>query len=33
VTHFKLDEAIAEESPDSAQECCSTPHHHSHKCG
>jgi hypothetical protein len=33
VTHFKLDEAIADESPDNSQECCSNPHHHSHKCG
>ena len=29
----ELDEAIAEDSPASAQVCCSTPHHHSHKCG
>jgi hypothetical protein len=33
VTHFKLDETIADESPDTPQECCSDPHHHSHKCG
>jgi 3-dehydro-4-phosphotetronate decarboxylase len=33
VTHFKLDEAIADESPDGSHECCSNPHHHSHKCG
>jgi ribulose-5-phosphate 4-epimerase/fuculose-1-phosphate aldolase len=33
VTHFHLDEAIAEDAPDSARECCSTPHHPSHKCG
>ncbi len=33
VTHFNLDEAIAEETPDCTQECCSTPHHPSHKCG
>ncbi|HEV2566576.1 MAG TPA: class II aldolase/adducin family protein, partial [Microvirga sp.] len=33
VTHFNLDEAIAEEAPDSSQECCSTSHHPSHECG
>jgi ribulose-5-phosphate 4-epimerase/fuculose-1-phosphate aldolase len=33
VTHFNLDEAIADEPSDSSQECCSAPHHHSHRCG
>jgi 3-dehydro-4-phosphotetronate decarboxylase len=33
VTHFGLDEAILDETPDNAGECCATPHHHSHKCG
>ncbi|EIM28970.1 3-oxo-tetronate 4-phosphate decarboxylase [Microvirga lotononidis] len=33
VTHFNLDEAIAEEAPGGTQECCSSPHHHSHTCG
>lgn len=33
VTHFKLDETIADEASDNAQECCSAPHRHSHKCG
>lgn len=33
VTHFNLDESIVEESADCSQECCSTAHDHSHKCG
>jgi ribulose-5-phosphate 4-epimerase/fuculose-1-phosphate aldolase len=33
VTHFNLDEAIAQELSGNSQECCSTPHDHSHKCG
>ncbi|MBM6580679.1 aldolase [Microvirga sp. BT689] len=33
VTHFDLDGAILDESPGNAEECCTTPHHHSHKCG
>jgi ribulose-5-phosphate 4-epimerase/fuculose-1-phosphate aldolase len=33
VDHFSLDEVIPEEPSDIFQECCSTPHDHSHKCG
>jgi 3-dehydro-4-phosphotetronate decarboxylase len=33
VAHFDLDEAILDEAPGNAQECCATPHRHSHKCG
>ncbi|UVF17569.1 aldolase [Microvirga terrae] len=33
VAHFKLDEAIAEETSDASQDCCSASHHPSHKCG
>lgn len=33
VTHFNLDEAIAQEFSGNSQECCSTPHDHSHECG
>ncbi len=31
VTHFKLDEALAEDAPDHYEADCSGPHHHSHK--
>jgi len=33
VTHFKLDEAIAEDASENGQDCCSAPHHSSHECG
>ena len=33
VSHFKLDEAIAEDMPEDERTCCSHDHHPSHTCG
>ena len=33
VSHFKLDEAIAEDMPEDERNCCSHDHHPSHTCG
>jgi len=33
VSHFNLDEAIAEDSPEDERNCCAHAHHPSHTCG